>query len=160
VNTEDLDDLVSDFARFYILTMLYERPTHGYDILRKFKMRVGKNISPGLVYPFLQKLEEGGLIAYTVESVGEKEKKLYALTDRGRVLCNQLFKRFANLVLTAIEPSLNVCAHCGCKIYEGGYTETINGVKMTFCCVHCAQSYKQDLGIVPKPAPRKGTGAE
>jgi len=149
VNTEDLDNLVSDFARFYILTILYEKPTHGYDILRKFKNRVGKNISPGLVYPFLQKLEEGGLLTYTVEAVGEKEKKMYTLTEKGRSLCNHLFRRFANLVSTAIEPSLNVCANCGCKIYEGGYTETIKGVRMTFCCIHCAQSYKQEVHKEP-----------
>lgn len=155
MSTENLDDLVSDFARFYILTILYEKQTHGYEILQKFKSRVGKTISPGLVYPFLQRLEERGFLTYTVEPIGEKERKLYKLTDKGRNLCNYLFKRFANMVSTAIEPSLDVCAHCGCKIYEGGYTETIQGVKMTFCCVHCAESYKQDHVEYLRPKPRK-----
>lgn len=155
MDTENLDDLVSDFARFYILTILYEKPTHGYEILQKFRNRVGKTISPGLVYPFLQRLEERGFLTYTVQPIGEKERKLYELTDTGRNLCNYLFKRFANLVSTAIEPGLNICAHCGCKIYEGGYTETIQGVKMTFCCVHCAESYKQDHVQYLRPKPRK-----
>ncbi len=144
LSEENLDHLVSDFARFYILTILYEGSIHGYGILRKFKSRLGKTISPGLIYPFLQQLEEKGLITHTIEPIGEKERKLYQLTDEGRILCNRLFKRFAGLVSTAIEPSLDVCAHCGCKVYEGGYAEAIDGVKMTFCCVHCAQSYKQD----------------
>ena len=144
---ENLNDLISDFARFYILIILYEAPAHGYSILRKFKARVGRTISPGIVYPFLQKLEERGLITHHVTSVGEKERKVYALTDEGRELCNRLFKRFASLVATAIEPSLDVCANCGCKLYEGGYTEVIDGVKMTFCCIHCAQSYKRERGI-------------
>ena len=41
-----LDNVVSDFSRFYILTILYEGPAHGYEIMTKFKERVGKKISP------------------------------------------------------------------------------------------------------------------
>jgi hypothetical protein len=125
--------------------ILYEGPTHGYGILRKFESRVGRKISPGLVYPFLQKLEERGLLSYTVEMVGEKERKIYKLTEEGMALTNRLFKRFANLVSVAIEPSLDVCAHCGCKIYEGGHREVIDGKEFVFCCVHCAGSYKEEL---------------
>lgn len=147
MSAEEINNLVSDFSRFFIFTILYEGPIHGYGILRKFKNRVGKTISPGLVYPFLQQLEEKGLLTYIIEPVGEKERKTYKLTDEGRKLCNQLFKRFAGLVSTAIEPSLDVCAHCGCKVYEGGYTEVIEGVETKFCCVHCAHSYKQERDV-------------
>jgi len=143
----ELDNLVSDFARFYVLTILYEGPTHGYGILSKFKKRVGRSISPGFIYPFLQELEEMGFVTYKTEAVGEKEKKMYELTDEGRVLCNRLFKRFAALVSTAIEPGLDICAHCGCTLYEGGYTEVVEGVERVFCCVHCAGAYKRDKGI-------------
>ncbi len=147
MDAENLDNLVSDFARFYILTILYEGPAHGYGILSKFQKRVGKKISPGLIYPFLQKLEDRGLITHISEMVGEKERKMYTLTDEGRQLSTQLFKRFAGIVSTAIEPSLDVCAHCGCKVFEGGHKEVINGEEMGFCCVHCARSYKQEKGI-------------
>ncbi len=153
MDAENLDNLVSDFARFYILTILYEGPTHGYGILTKFQKRVGKKISPGLIYPFLQTLENRGLITYASEMVGKKERKIYTLTDEGRQLSTQLFKRFAGIVSTAIEPSLNVCAHCGCKVYEGGHREIINGVEMGFCCVHCARSYKQEIGVLPDSSP-------
>lgn len=142
-----IDDLVSDFSRFYILTILYEGPEHGYGILRKFHGRIGKKISPGLVYPFLQQLEEKRLISVEVEMIGNKEKKLYTLTDEGRRFCNALFRRFAGLVNVAIEPSLTVCAHCGCKIYEGGHHEVIDGRETVFCCVHCAGTYRQELGL-------------
>ena len=140
----DLDEFVSDFSRFYILTILYEGPCHGYSILNKFKKRIGKEVSPSLVYPFLQDLERRGLVKYVIRPVGEKERKVYELTEDGKELCGRLFKRFANLVSTAIEPSLNVCAHCGCKVYEGGYREMINGKETMFCCEHCADSYKRE----------------
>jgi DNA-binding MarR family transcriptional regulator len=139
----NIDDLISDFSRFYILTILYEGPAHGYSIINQFKKRVKKEISPSLVYPFLQQLEEKGLVTHTKKPVGEKEKKIFELTEEGRELCRCLFKRFATLVAIAIEPSLCVCAHCGCKVYEGGYREVIDGKETAFCCMHCAASYKE-----------------
>jgi len=143
METENIDDLVSDFSRFYILTILYEGPAHGYRILSRFKKRVKKEVSPSLVYPFLQQLERKGLVKHKLKSVGEKEKKVFELTKRGRELTTVLFKRFAELVSIAIEPSLYVCAHCGCKVYEGAYRETIDGEELAFCCKHCARSYKE-----------------
>ncbi len=140
----ELDELVSDFSRFYILTILYEGPVHGYRIISKFRKRVGKSISPSLVYPFLNQLEQRGLVGHTVRTIGEKEKKIFKLTQEGRDLCTKLFIRFANLVSIAIEPSLEICAHCGCKIYEGGHREVMNGKNTMFCCVHCARSYRKE----------------
>lgn len=139
-----INEFISDFSRFYVLTILYEKPSHGYEILSKFQKKVGKKASPSLVYPFLQQLEQKGLVNHNVKKVGEKEKKVFELTEEGRELCTRLFKRFSNLVSVAIEPSLDVCAHCGCKIYEGGYEEVINRKDTIFCCIHCAQSYKQE----------------
>lgn len=130
--------------RFYVLTILYEGPCHGYRIISKFKELVGKEISPSLVYPFLHQLEEKGLVKHTIKPVGAKKRKVFELTDEGRELCKRLFKRFSALVSIAIEPSLQVCANCGCKVYKGGYREVINGKEMTFCCVYCAKSYKQE----------------
>ena len=142
--TSELDDLISDFSRFYILTILYEAPAHGYSIISKFRKRVGKEISPSLVYPFLKKLEEKGYVTHTDKPVGEKERKIFELTEEGRQLCTRLFKRFANLISTVIEPGLRVCANCGCKVYQGGHREVIDGKETTFCCMHCAHSYKEE----------------
>ena len=148
---ETLDQLVSDFSRFYILTILYEGPAHGYSIISRFKKRVGKEVSPSLVYPFLQQLEEKGLVKHSIKPVGEKEKKVFELTEKGKELSVRLFKRFAGLVSVAIEPSLHVCAHCACKVYEGGYREVIDGKETAFCCMHCAHSYKEERSL-PKAA--------
>ena len=140
---ENIDELISDFSRFYILTILYEGPAYGYSIISRFKKRVKKEVSPSLVYPFLQQLEQKGLVTHTKKPVGEKEKKVFELTQQGRELCTDLFKRFAELVSIAIEPSLYICAHCGCKVYEGTYREVIDGRETAFCCIHCARSYKE-----------------
>jgi len=153
MSTQDLDEIVSDFSRFYVLTILYEGPHHGYSIISKFKKRIGKDISPSLVYPFLSQLEKKDLVKHSLKPVGEKKKKVFELTKKGRELCRTLFKRFSALVSVAIEPSLSVCANCGCKVYEGGHREIINKKEMTFCCVHCAESYKRE--VAKKPVSRK-----
>ncbi len=145
MSSHDLDELVSDFSRFYILTILYEGPQHGYSIISKFRKRVGKEISPSLVYPFLSKLEKRGLVKHSLKPLGQRKRKVFELTDKGRELCRQLFKRFSSLVSVAIEPGLEVCASCGCKVYEGGYREVMLGKEMTFCCVHCAESFKKEI---------------
>ena len=146
----NIDGLISDFSRFYILTILYEGPAHGYQIISRFRKRVKKEVSPSLVYPFLQQLEKKGLVKHTLKPVGEKKKKVFELTDKGRELTTVLFKRFAELVSIAIEPSLYVCAHCGCKVYEGGYREIIEGKETAFCCMHCAHSYKEEKELAKK----------
>jgi DNA-binding PadR family transcriptional regulator len=144
MNNQDLEEILSDFSRFYILTILYEGPHHGYRIISKFKMRLKKNITPSLVYPFLQSLEENGLAKHTIKAVGKKEKKVYELTEKGKTLCTLLFKRFASIVATAIEPSLNICTHCGSKVYEGGHLEEVDGKETMFCCKYCAASYNKE----------------
>jgi len=140
--SDEINNIISDFSRFYILTILYEGPCHGYDIISRFKKRIGKDVSPSLVYPFLKKLEERNLVEHTHKAVGAKDKKVFELTTAGRDLCESLFRRFSDLVSVAIEPSLEICASCGCKVYEGGYAETMDGKETKFCCIHCAKSYK------------------
>ncbi|MCL2358155.1 PadR family transcriptional regulator [Candidatus Bathycorpusculum sp.] len=143
-DTEGMDELISDFNRFYILTILYKGPAHGYSIINQFKKEIKKEISPSLVYPFLQQLEEKGYVEHTAKMVGEKRRKNFELTEAGKELCTNLFKRFSELVSIAFEPSLDSCAHCNCKVYKGTHRETINNVETTFCCIHCAQAYKQN----------------
>ena len=145
---KEINEFLQDFSRFYILVILYESPSHGYSIISKFKRRVGKEVSPSLVYPFLKQLEQKGLVKHTLKPIGAKKRKIFELTDEGKRLCNRLFRQFSSLVSVAIQPSLEVCASCGCKVYEGGYKEIISGKEMAFCCIHCAQSYKHERGII------------
>jgi DNA-binding PadR family transcriptional regulator/ribosomal protein L24E len=138
------DELASDMVRSSILMILYERPLHGYAIMSRVENRLGKAVSPSLIYPFLHKLEEKGLVSSSLKPVGRKPKKVYELTDEGRQLATLLFKRLASLVSVAIEPNLTICAHCGAKLYEGGHKEVIDGKEVMFCCVHCFEAYKRE----------------
>ncbi len=148
MSVEKIEETISDFSRFYIITILYESPTHGYAIIDKFRTRLGKDITPSLVYPFLQDLERRGLIRHREKPVGKKKRKVYELTEEGDQFCKRIFKRFASIVSAALEPNLLVCTNCGCKIFEGGHYEVIDGKKLAFCCSHCAASYKKEANDV------------
>ena len=137
-------ELASDMVRSTVLMLLYEHPLHGYAIMKNLEARLGKSISPSLVYPFLHRLEQRGLLAVTEEPVGRKQRKVYHLTTEGAQLATMLFKRLSSLVSIAIEPSLDVCAHCGAKLFEGGHQEVIDGTETMFCCVHCFQAFQRE----------------
>jgi DNA-binding PadR family transcriptional regulator len=140
----DIDELITDFSKFYMLTILYEGPLHGYSIMTTLGKRLGREVSASLVYPFLRSLEERGFVQHTVVPVGKRDRKVYELTEKGHDLCRRLFERFGALVATAIEPTLDVCAHCGCKVYEGGFLAEIDGKDTMFCCEHCAAHYQRE----------------
>lgn len=72
--------------RLYLLSVLDDRPMHGYEIIQALKDRFGGTYVPsaGTIYPRLAKLEAEGLV--TKESDGRKT--VYALTDAGRAEVN------------------------------------------------------------------------
>ncbi|MDH2445482.1 PadR family transcriptional regulator [Amnibacterium sp. CER49] len=68
--------------RLYLLSLLGERPMHGYDLIQALSERFGGTYAPsaGTIYPRLARLEEEGLV--TKESDGRRT--VYAVTDAGR----------------------------------------------------------------------------
>ena len=68
--------------RLYLLSLLAERPMHGYELIQALSDRFGGTYVPsaGTIYPRLAKLEEDGLV--TKESEGRKT--VYSITDAGR----------------------------------------------------------------------------
>ncbi len=73
--------LASGDLRLIILTLLNEKPRHGYDIIKAIEEHSSGiyTPSPGMVYPALTYLEEVGYA--TSESEGSK--KLYRVTEAG-----------------------------------------------------------------------------
>ncbi|MHA2025847.1 MAG: helix-turn-helix transcriptional regulator [Candidatus Thorarchaeota archaeon] len=139
---DDMSGILSDFSQFYILLLLGEGPKHGYGLIKEFKKRTGKTLSAGTLYPFLQKLEQKEWVSQSDMSVGKRPKLVYSLTAGGRKFADSLFQRFAAMTASAIQPSLETCASCGVRIYEGGHHEEIRGQTMAFCCPHCAAAFK------------------
>lgn len=132
---------ITNLVKFYTLILLQHKPQHGYEIIKEIQNKTGKPVSSGQIYPFLEKLKKEELIE--IKEKGTREKKQYKLTEKGEKFINRMLDRFSDMINIAIEPKLTKCAHCGCQLYKGGYKEKINGKLMSFCCVHCAQTYKK-----------------
>jgi DNA-binding PadR family transcriptional regulator len=69
-------------VRLALLSLLSERPAHGYELMRQLEERSGRlyRASAGTVYPVLQQLQDEGMV-----SVDDQDgKKVYSLTDAGR----------------------------------------------------------------------------
>jgi DNA-binding PadR family transcriptional regulator len=69
-------------VRIAILSLLSERPRHGYDLMKELETRSGGSyrVSAGTMYPALQQLEDEGMIV----AEQQEGKKVYQLTDLGR----------------------------------------------------------------------------
>ena len=95
-NTANLPDLLSpdywngtirmSLSKFFILCVLQERPLHGYDITKEVERRTEGCCAPreGTIYPVLKQFAEGGYVTYESEIVSGRERKTYAITDKGR----------------------------------------------------------------------------
>jgi len=136
---------VVNMVKFCILYLLSTGGKHGYELIKELAAKLDKKISASHVYPFLDILIKNRLIRVTKK--GKREKKVYLRTPEGRAFAKKMFSRFGDLIDVAIEPKLTTCAHCSCKVYEGGYTEKMNGRILKFCCMHCASSYKKTAHI-------------
>jgi DNA-binding PadR family transcriptional regulator len=76
-------------VRAAILSLLVERPMHGYEMIQEIAARSNDlwKPSPGSVYPTLQLLVDEGLI---VAGESEGSKKLFELTDDGRAAAEKI----------------------------------------------------------------------
>ncbi len=70
-------------VRLALLSLLKERPMHGYELMKEMEARSGGmyRASAGTVYPNLQQLEDEGLVRMETSKDG---KRVYSITDEGR----------------------------------------------------------------------------
>lgn len=68
--------------RLYLLSLLGERPMHGYELIQELGDRFGGTYIPsaGTIYPRLSKLQAEGLISNEADG----RKTVYTITDAGR----------------------------------------------------------------------------
>jgi len=69
-------------VRLALLSLLGERPQHGYELMKQLQERSGGmyRASAGTVYPTLAQLQDEGLVL----SESDDGKRIYRLTDAGR----------------------------------------------------------------------------
>ena len=87
-------ELKKGSAELLILSLVEDRPRHGYDIARLIEVRSSGALSfhAASLYPLLYRLEKRGWIkGRWVEKAGERRRRMYRITPKGReVLAAQL----------------------------------------------------------------------
>jgi len=113
----------------------------GYSILKRLEKDLGKTASPTYIYDFINTLKSKGYVK-DIKRSKSKRSRGFKLTLEGHKFVDKILQRFGNLIEVAIQSKLKICASCGVKLYENYYSETIEGKKLNFCCVHCAKAFK------------------
>ncbi|GMQ60645.1 helix-turn-helix transcriptional regulator [Vallitalea sediminicola] len=91
-------------ATYYILLALVE-PLHGYGIIKKVEeMSNGRvRLAAGTLYGAIKTLLENDLIILIGEDKENKRRKLYQMTEDGRILMNYEIKRLQEMVNNGLE---------------------------------------------------------
>lgn len=69
-----------------LLSLLRSAPAHGYALIARLRETSGGafDLPEGTIYPSLQKLEAMGLVESGWRQVGNRRRRVYALTPKGR----------------------------------------------------------------------------
>lgn len=129
---------ITSVLKLYTLLVLSERERHGYELMKEIGGKLGRRASAGEIYPFLHRLQKRKYVE--IEERGGRGKKVFKLTQSGRKFVSGLLRQFGDLISMAVERKLSTCAHCGCRIYEGGMRKRIRGKSEFFCCESCADA--------------------
>ncbi|MBB4121839.1 PadR family transcriptional regulator [Martelella radicis] len=86
--------------RFLVLQLIAEEPRHGYDIIKAIEELSGGfySPSPGVIYPTLSFLEDGGYVAVSADG----NKKSYSITERGQAYLDEEAPE-AEMAVTALK---------------------------------------------------------
>lgn len=75
-----------------VLWHLSLQDLHGYALIQELSKRRSSPLTPGTLYPLLQRFEKQNLIV--VKETGERDKKVYTLTTEGKQLIDKLAHEF------------------------------------------------------------------
>ena len=76
--------LIKNFMHMLFLFQLDKSPMGGYDVIKFFYEKYNLLFSPGTIYSCLYSMERDGL----VKGMGNQNKRIYKLTDKGRAMLN------------------------------------------------------------------------
>jgi DNA-binding PadR family transcriptional regulator len=136
VNNSDVK--VDTVLKLHIMISLNEGSKHGYELMKLLEQSLSKKISAANIYPFLKELKQKKYVIY--KQTGRE--KIYTLTPSGKKFVDNTLLKFHEIIKKSIEHKLTKCYHCGCLVYDNKYSEKMAGKKRSFCCCHCAESYK------------------
>lgn len=86
----------SNDAQMLVLTVLADRPLHGYAINTAIEELTGRRLGPGSLYGALSRLEARELIQPADETAGERHRTM-RITDAGRATLRAELEQMARV---------------------------------------------------------------
>jgi DNA-binding PadR family transcriptional regulator len=105
MNEVDREILLS-FWKVHILHHAGEEPIHGQWIITELR-RHGYEISPGTLYPLLQRLVRRGWLNVTAQGAGRRSRKDYRLTSKGKAVLKHIRAQIQELYEEVVEENEN-----------------------------------------------------
>ena len=94
-------ELLKGTTETLILAVLRNAPSHGYELVERLRQRSEGifELGEGTLYPLLYRLEDKGLISGKWETgSGERQKRVYRITPRGKKQLTQRSEEWKSLV--------------------------------------------------------------
>jgi len=96
------DDIIArtffaGFIRLHLLHHASQEPIFGLDMIRELG-RHGYLLSPGTLYPILHGMERDGFLVSRKEVVGGKVRKVYTITESGRLALKDAMEKVRDLM--------------------------------------------------------------
>jgi DNA-binding PadR family transcriptional regulator len=88
---EIVQHIIRNLLDIQILQIINKQPTWGYKIKKEIETKSGLKIRHGVLYPLLKKLEEKGLITSQKQQQGKRTRKVYVLTEKGKIYIQTYF---------------------------------------------------------------------
>ncbi len=130
---------ITTLSRLALLLELSKGARHGYALMKAVEQLSGAPCSPAQIYPFLTVLEKQKLVTRKAAAAGSRDKQPYTLTGAGKKFVRGVLGKFGQILQLALAGQVTECAHCSCKIYGQPVWGKGQGVKLPYCCPHCAK---------------------
>ncbi|MFH1785031.1 MAG: PadR family transcriptional regulator [Candidatus Micrarchaeota archaeon] len=75
----------------FLLWLISKKPMHGYELIKTVEKDGGfKIVTASKVYPILKSLTRKGLIDHEKQAQGRRIKKIYHITDKGKMALKRI----------------------------------------------------------------------
>jgi PadR family transcriptional regulator len=94
--------LVKSFLDLFVLSILKGVSKHGYEIMKELRAQTGTRIGGGTLYPLLYEMEERKLISGEWTSPTRRSRRVYKITDKGKMYCEDAFREIERLLNSSV----------------------------------------------------------
>lgn len=91
-------ELISGLTQLLILMVLKKGPLHGYELASILEPIYGRRLSPGTIYPLLQRMEEKEYIQSRTTIVSGRKRKTYIITRMGRIAMDNALSSLKSII--------------------------------------------------------------